>query len=52
MFYSVEIFKTLNPGDSISNDPERTVLRRQGEEKGYIEVLQQRTGSVNIKRLL
>ena len=52
MFYPVGTFRTLSPGDSMSSDPERTVLRRQGEEKGYIEVLQQRTGSVNIKRLL
>ena len=34
MFYSVEIFKTLNLGDSISNDPERTApLRRQGRRQ-------------------
>ena len=38
MFYSVEIFKTLNPGDSISNDPERTAARRQREESGYIDI--------------
>ena len=52
MFYPVGTFRALSPGDSISSDPERTVLSRQGEEQGYIEVLQQRTGSVNIKRSL
>ena len=41
-----------SPGDSISNDLKRTALRRSGEEPGYIEVLQQRAGSLNIKRLL
>ena len=46
------IFKTSIPGDSISSDPERIALRRQGEEPGYIEVLQQRAGSLNSKRLL
>ena len=30
----------------------RTELKRSGEEPGYIEVLQQRAGSLNIKRLL
>ena len=40
------------PGDSISSNPERTALRRWGKESGYIEVLQQRAGSPNIKRLL
>ena len=52
MFYSVGIFRTSNLGDSISSDPERTAPRRRGEEPGYIEVLQQRAGSLNIKRLL
>ena len=45
MFYSVGSFRT-------SSNPERTALRRQGEEPGYTEVLQQRAGSLNIKRLL
>ena len=44
------IFRTSSPGDSISNDSERTTLRRRGEKPGYIEVLQQRAGSLNIKR--
>ena len=52
MFYSVGIFRTSSPGDSISSDPERTTLRRRGEKPGYIEVLQQRAGSLNIKTLL
>ena len=52
MFYSVGIFRTSNLGDSISSDPERTAPRRRGEEPGYIEVLQQRAGSLNIKNLL
>ena len=52
MFYLVGIFRTSSPGDSISKDSERTTLRRRGEKPGYIEVLQQRAGSLNIKRLL
>ena len=48
MFYSVGILKT----SSISSNPDTTALRRHGEEPGYIEVLQQRAGSLNIKRLL
>ena len=46
------IFRTSSPGDSISSNPKRIALRRQGEEPGYIEVLQQRAGSQNIQRLL
>jgi len=38
MFYLVGIFRTSSPGGSISSDPERTVLRRWGEESGYAEV--------------
>ena len=52
MFYSVGIFRTSNLGDSISSGPERTAPRRRGEEPGSREVLQQRAGSLNIKRLL
>ena len=51
MFYLLAIFRTLSLGDSISSSPEKTALRRPGEEPGYIEVLQQRAGSLNIKRL-
>ena len=52
MFYSVGIIRILSQRDSISHDPERTALRRQGEEPGYTEILQQRAGSPNIKRSL
>ena len=45
------ILGTANQGGSISSDPERTALRRLGEEPGSIEVLQQRAGSLNVKRL-
>ena len=45
------IFRTSNPGDSISSNPERTAPRRQGEETDHIEVLL-RTGSLDFKRLL
>ena len=46
------IFRTSSPGDSISSEPEKTVPRRQGvpgEESGYVEVLQQRSGNLNFK---
>ena len=36
----------------MSSDPERTALRRRGEEPRYTEVLQQRAGSLDTKRLL
>ena len=52
IFYSVGIFRTSSLGDSILSNPERTATRSQGEEPVYIEVLQQRAGSLNIKRLL
>ena len=52
MFYLVGNFRTLGPGDSISSSSERETLRRQGEESVYIEVLQQKAGSLNIKRSL
>ena len=48
MFYSLGILRTLSPGDSNSSNPERTALRRQRGQPGYIEVLQQRAGSLNI----
>ena len=50
MFYLVEIFRTSSPRGRISSNPERTDSRRWGEEPGYIEVLQQRAESLNIKR--
>ena len=43
------VFRTLSLADSISNDPERTAPRRQGEEPGHIDVLQQRASNLNIK---
>ena len=46
------ILRTLGLGDSISKDYERTALRRQGEQPGYIEALQQRASSLDIKILL
>ena len=52
MFYLVGIFRISSLGESISNNPEGTALRRQGEEPDYIKVLQQRAGSLSIKRLL
>ena len=51
-FYSMGMFETSSPGDSTSSNPERTALRRGGKEPGYIEVLQQKAGSLNIKKLL
>lgn len=50
MLYLVGNFRTSSPGSSISNNSERTV-QRSGGELDYIEVVQQRTGSLNIKRL-
>jgi len=47
----VGIFRTPSPEDGILGNPERTAPRRHGEEPGYSEVLQQRAGSLNIKRL-
>ena len=43
--------KDCNPGDSISGSSEK-LLQRGNEEPGYIEILQQKTGSLNMKRLL
>ena len=52
MFYLLGSFRTSSPGESISGNPETTALRRQEEEPGDIEVLQQRAGGLNLKRLL
>ena len=52
MLYVVGTFRTSSLGDSISSTPERTPLRRRGEKSGYVEVLQQRAGNLNIKILL
>ena len=46
------ILRTSSPRDSISSNPERAAPKRQGEEPGYIEVLQKRPVSSIIKRLL
>ena len=51
MFYSMGMFRTSSLGDNILSHPERTALRRHGEDPGYLEVLQQRAGSLNIKKL-
>ena len=48
MFFSRGIFRPLSLGDSISSDAERTALGRQGEQPGYIQVLQQRAGTLNV----
>ena len=37
MFYVVGIFRTSSLGGSISNNPERTALRRQGEGSQVIQ---------------
>ena len=50
--YLAEIFRTSSPGDSISSSPERAAWRRWVGEPGFIEVLKQRAGSLNVKRLL
>ena len=52
MLYSVRIFKTSSPGDKISSDPERIAPRREGEEPGYIEVLQQRAGKSDHQKII
>ena len=48
----VGTFRTSSPADSISSNPDRTALRKQGEDPCYMEVLRQRADSLNIKRLL
>ena len=40
MFYSVDILRNSGPGDSISSNP-----------AGYIGVLYQRAGTLNVQRL-
>ena len=52
MFYLVEIFQDLSPGGSISSNHDRTAPRRQGENVGNIEVLQQSKGRLNFQILL
>ena len=45
-------FTTLSPEGSISSNSERTAQRRWRWEPGYLEVLQQRSGSLKGKRFL
>ena len=52
MFYTVTIFRTSSLGSIIKGNPERTALKRQGNEPSYTEVLQQRANGLNVKRLL
>ena len=52
MLYLVGIFRTSRLGGRISSYPEEIALRRQVWESDYIEVLQQREDSLNIRRLL
>ena len=47
-FLGLQTWETASP----VTQRELTTPRRRGEEPGYIEVLQQRAGSLNIKRLL
>ena len=42
MFYLAVIFRTSGLEDSISSNPKRTALRKQGEESDYIEVCNKR----------
>ena len=51
-FIRYKFLGLLSLGDSISSDSERMAPRRWGEEPGYTELLQQRGGSLNVKRLL
>ena len=50
--YFTFTFRTVSLGDNVSVALERTALRRGGEEPGYVEVLQQKAGSLNVKKLL
>ena len=52
MFYLLGNFRTSSPGGSISSNPERTAVKRWGEEPCYVELLQWRAGSLNVKRWL
>ena len=45
-------FRISSPGDSISSGPERAAPKRKGKESDCIEILQERAGSLSIKRLL
>ena len=45
----VGIFRTLSPGDSTSNDPERIAVKRDGGGASLYRSLQQRAGSEHQK---
>ena len=45
-------FRTLGLGDRTSSNPERTALKRWGEEPAYIEVLHWRAGNQNIQKII
>ena len=51
VLFGRNFFRTSSLG-SMSSNPERTTPRWRGEEPSYIELLPQRAGSPNIKRLL
>ena len=44
MFYSLGIFRTSSPGDSISDDTERSSWRKQWKKSGYIKFATKGTG--------
>ena len=52
MCYLVGIFGTSGPGDSISGDPERTILRKWWGGVRLYRNSQQETGSLKMKILL
>ena len=52
MFYLVGVFRTSSPGDTILSNPEKTALRMLEEGPACREILPQRAGGLNIKRLL
>ena len=45
-------FSTSGLGSSVSSNFERTAMRRWGEEPGYVQILQQRAGGLDVKKLL
>ena len=47
-----EFWGLLSPENSFWSNPEKIAPRRWEGEPGYIEILQQKAGSLNIKRLL
>ena len=51
MFHLAGISRTSSLGEGISSEPDNSSKRRE-EEPGYIKILQQGAGSLNIKRPL